>query len=200
MKHGPSSEAQTVTFSRLLAELVNQLRLSYAQNIHEQPSWPVCFRLDVQANLLGGLAHEAGWEELASLAQALSDLAQLGQEDPGHIPLHWSDALNRLAEFLDQMLAGLDAGDSREQWLINSKWDRMTSWFAHLGSPFLVMDEMEEVLLQWQDAWCDGALDPNHEKELKERWQRLRNFGDALFQPSPEQPATNLLQWKGFSP
>ena len=200
MNHWSSSEAQPALFSRLLAELVNQLRLSYGNNIHQEPSWPICSRLGVQANLLGGVARESGLEGLAYFTQTLSDLALLGRDDPGHIPLHWSGALNRLADFLDDMMVGLDNDDALSLWLEDTQWERLTSWFAHLGTPFLVMDEVEETLLRWQDDWCGGALDSSHESELQERWLRLREFGDALFQSTTEQKDTSLLRWKDFSP
>lgn len=200
MNHWSSSEAQPAIFSRLLAELVNQLRLSSGQSILQDPSWPICSRLGVQGNLLEGLAKESGLEELAYFAQTLSDLALLGQNDPGHIAPHWAGALGRLAEFLDEMMVGLDAGEAPAQWLAHPQWERLTSWFAHLGTPFLVMDEAEEILLRWQDVWCDGSLDPQNEAELQDRWLRLREFGDALFNSSSQQDDTSLLRWKGFSP
>ncbi len=200
MNHWSSSEAQPAIFARLLAELVNRLRLSHVENLHHEPSWPICSRLAVQANLLGGLAKESDLEGLAYFAQTVTDLSVLGQEDPAHIPPSWAGALVRLADFLDEMMVGMDAGDGPDQWLDEARWERLTSWFAHLETPFLVMDEVEEVLLRWQEAWCDGSLDLKNETELQERWQRLREFGDALFDSPAEDDDSSLLRWKGFTP
>jgi len=184
----------------MLAELVNRLRLSHGDNLHHELSWPICSRLRVQADLLGGLAGESGLEELVHFTQVLTELTTLGQDEPENIPPSWSGAMVRLADFLDEMLKGLDAGDSPTTWLADPQWERLTNWFANLDTPFIVMDEMEEILLRWQNVWCDGALDSGNEADIQERWLRLREFGDALFRSSDEQTDSSLLQWKGFTP
>ncbi len=200
MNNWSSAEAQPAIFSRLLAELVNRLRLSRAQHIHHDLSWPICSRLGVQADLLGGLAKESGLKDLAHLSQTLAELAVLGRDDPNHIPRAWSGALTRLANFLDKMMVGLDNGDVLDQWLADAQWERLTSWFNNLETPLLVMDELEETLLRWQNLWCGDSLDPAHEAELQERWVRLREFGDALFSSSHHESGAGLLRWKGFTP
>jgi len=200
MNHWSSSESQSAIFSRLLAELVTRLRLSHVENHHMDLSWPVCSRLAVQADLLGGLARESGLESLTDFSTTLAELATLGQNDPNQIPMVWSGAMDRLAEFLDRMMIGLDDGDAPSRWLGDAQWERLTSWFTHLETPFLVMDELEEILRQWQDSWCDDVLDPEKETELQEQWQQLRGFGDALFSSSSADQDTSLLRWKGFTP
>jgi hypothetical protein len=200
MNHRSSSDSHLEIFARLLAELVNRLRLFHVENHHHEHSWPVCFHLGVQADLLAGLAEESGLRDLANFAQSLQELAVLGRDDPNQIPQTWSAALTQIAEFLDEMLMGIDAGNAPDQWLSDPRWERLISWFTNLGTPFLVMDQLEKNLLQWQDAWCDGSLDPKHEAELQERWIRLREFGDALFSSSTQEEDTSLLHWKGFTP
>lgn len=198
MNHWSSSEAQPAVLSQLLAELVNRLRLSYVETHQNKISWPVCHRLGVQADLLTGLASEAGLEGLAQFAHSLAELAAMGRDEPDHIPPQWSGALSRLAEFLDEMMVGLDTGDAPAQWLTDLRWEKLTSWFTNLGSPFLVFDELEEILRRWQDSWCDGTLGPKQEAELQDRWLHLRNFGDALFKLSGNDDPQNLLRWDGF--
>lgn len=200
MNKWSSSESQPAVFSQLLAELLNKLRLSYAASPHTEPTWPICSRLEVQANLLSGLARESGLDDLQQFTLVLTELAVLGRDEPGHIPAAWSGALVRLAEFLDRMLTGLDAGDTPAQWLDDTQWEKLTSWFSSLETPIIVMEELEEVLLHWQNSWCDGALDVKHEAELQDRWLQLRKFGDALFCLPTDEEDSSLLQWKGFTP
>ena len=200
MNHRSSSETQIALFSRQMAELVNRLRHFHVEKHSLELSWPVCFRLGVQADLLGGLALETSLEDLVSFSTVLAELATQGKEEPNQIPPAWSGALERLAEFLDQMMVGLDAGDSADQWLDDAQWERLKSWFSHLETPFLVMDELEEVLCQWQEKWCDDPLDSKTEKELRQRWIQLRQFGDALFNESSSEQDNSLLRWNDFTP
>ena len=200
MNHWSSSEAQPAQLSRLMAELVNRLRLSHEQNPDHDISWPVCLQLRVQADLLGGLAEESALEDLLQFTIILKELTELGRNEPQCISRSWSGVLNRLAGFLDLMISGLDHGDSPETWLEDPQWERFHNWFAHLETPFLVMDEMEEIMLRWQNAWCDGALKSEDEGELQERWLSLRKFGDALFGSSSGRDSSNLLHWNGFTP
>lgn len=177
----PLSGTGPEELSKLLAELETRLRLSDSGNSHDPPAWPVCWRLRVHGDLLTGVAREFQREELAHLGRSLESLSLLGREEPHLIPRYWQGALDRLAEFLDQMWLGLDRGESLAPWLEDSRWARLGSWFTNLGSPSLVMDQIQEILLQWQDSWTAGVLDFTQERELARQWEGLREFGDVLF-------------------
>jgi hypothetical protein len=195
MNQSQSPETQMAKFSRLLAELEHRLRHSYVANLSPVPSWPVCSRLAVQANLLGGLAGEWRLDDFAHFAERVSGLASLGLDEPELIPGNWGQVLDRLAALLDDLMSGLDEGDDPLQWLHDPRWGRLAGWFTHLDSPLLVLDEIEEILLRWQDSWCDGPLETGQEKELQQGWARLREFGNALLDTTSFDPADSLLRW-----
>ncbi len=200
MSYLPSSETQPAQFALLLAELESRLRHSAADSMAKTSSWSVLSHLGVQADLLGGVAGESGETGLIQFTRALSSLVVLGQQEPQRIPSGWRVGLNLLASFLDDLAAGLDAGDSLEQWVEDTRWQRLTSWFGNFQTPLLVMNEMEELLLKWQDSWCDETLDSDQEIELQQCWARLCQFGNALFHPSTPDSGSSLLRWKGFGP
>ncbi len=184
----------------MLAELESQLRLFPSDSHADAASWSVLFHLEVQADLLGGVAGEFGEKALLEFTDSLASLVSLGQEEPQRIPVSWQGGFNLLATFLEVMAAGLDSGDSLEQWLKDARWQRLISWFENFETPNLVFSELQEILLQWQKSWCDKTLDPAQEIELKNNWVSLRQFGDALFSPSVPDSGSSLLPWKDFDP
>jgi len=196
MNPSQSPASQIAKFSQILAELETRLRLSYVKNPSHTPSWPICSRLLVQADLLGGLAGQWGLYDFARFASCVSSLAHLGLDDPELIPGSWSGGLERLVVLLDEMMVGLDADDQPADWLNDPRWARLASWFKNIDSPFLIMDEMEEIFLRWQNTWCDGSLESGQEAELQQQWTRLRKFGDALLGPSSSDPGEGFLRWK----
>ncbi len=200
MSYLPSSDTQLAQFAYLLAELESRLRLFPVNSHGEAASWSVLSRLGVQAKLLTGLAGESDQDDFLKFSQALDSLVSLGLEEPLAIPEQWREGMYLLAAFMDDLAQGLDSGESLAQWLDDPQWSRLISWFTHFQTPYLVMDQLEELLLQWQNSWCDEAFEQDQELELQKKWARLRKFGDALFQSSAENSESNLLRWKGFSP
>ncbi len=196
MNQSRSPESQIVKLCTVMAERENRLRLSYGENLPEASVWPVCSGLLVQADLLRGLAREWKLQDYSLLADRILSLAALGQESPELLSESWNGAMQRLAAILDQLLAGLSSGDSPAEWLSDSRWERLASWFEHLDSPFLVLDEMEEILRHWQDSWCDASLESSQEAELRRRWLQLRDFGDALLGSPSTDLGADWLRWK----
>lgn len=200
MNYLPSSNSQPAIFAQLLAELDSRLRLFPSDAQAEASSWSVLLHLGVQADLLAGVATIEEDDGLLQCSRALASLVAHGLEDPQCIPEGWRSGFQLLTVFLDDLAVGLDAGDSVSQWIEDSRWQRLISWFARLETPFLVMNELEEILLNWQNCWCDEALTPDEDKELQQHWARLREFGDALFHPTEPESDSSLLRWKGFGP
>jgi len=196
----PSSDTQPAIFAQLLAELDSQLRHFPSDSHAEASSWSELLRLGVQANLLAAVAEEAADEGLLQFSRDLASLVTHGQQDPQCLPEGWRAGFLLLAVFLDDLAKGLDDGEPLSQWLADARWQRLISWFGNMQSPFLVMNEIEEMLLQWQNSWCDEPLSADQEKELQQRWAQLRDFGDALFHPTTPETESSLLRWQGFEP
>ncbi|MCP4291751.1 MAG: hypothetical protein GY780_07930 [bacterium] len=189
-------------FASTLAEQENLLRLSASDRIAHNHTWPVVAQLKVQSELLGGLSDLSGNPEWRELGLQIKSIATLGSIEPHIIPDSWAEALNNLATYLDNFFNLLDEGDSPGTALMEHRddpgWSSLDSRFSHLDTPFLVMDDLEEALNQWKNLWCDVSLSVEQEKELREYWARLRQFGDAMFFSAGADDADSLLKWDNF--
>jgi hypothetical protein len=141
-------------------------------------------RIKVAARLLPEIdpRDAAAGDELIRLAGVLAEFTAFLEQHPESLPAKLDRSLERLAHFLDKLLGLADAGVSGDDLVRHHGWRAIRASFRQAGSPLAVLDDLEEILADWREAWRGEELSAAHEQTLGRGWEQIKIWGDRLFE------------------
>jgi len=153
-------------------------------------------RIKVSARLLAALDRSSGsvTEGFIRLGGVLGEWVTFFESSPESFPHHLSSPLERLADYLEELLASRDQGVPAAELDRDMGWRAVLASFRHAGTPLAVLEEVDDLFRKWGRRWTDENLTPAQEQRLRRRWLSLRKKGDALFHvdKGPESWTGNL--------
>jgi len=174
-----------------LAELLRRFRhFSQAHDPDPLLASPLA-RIRISARLLGALGAEPdpGCEGFVRLGGVLAEWEAGFTSCPESFPASLFRPLERLADFLEEILARRDGGTGIAELAFDEAWARLLDAFRHAGTPLAVMDEVDDLFRRWGGRWTQENLTPVQDQQLRGHWRRLRDSGDQLFlAPAEEAP------------
>ncbi len=140
-------------------------------------------RIRVSARLLAALDRPSGpvAEGFIHLGGVLGEWVTFFESSPKSFPLHLAFPLERLADYLEELLARRDQGVSTAELIRDVGWRAVLASFRHAGTPLATLEEVEDLFRRWGRRWTDENLTPVQEQRLRRRWLSLRKRGDVLF-------------------
>ncbi len=168
-----------------LAELLQQFR-HFCGTLETVPGMVSHLtRIKVSARLLTALAGPSGSrdEGFARLGGVLGEWATCFDSSPESFPIHLYSPLERLADYLEEILARKDQGVPAADLAADGGWSAAVASFRHAGTPLAVLEDVDDQFRRWGYRWNADNLTPLQEQQLHRRWLSLRKKGDALFQP-----------------
>ncbi len=163
--------------ARSVAELVDQLRLSAGEPSADALPPAGTSRLRVAARLLP----LTGDTSCARLGRALEQLVEELANSPGRDLSALEPALEVLAQAVEELFAGLDAGRDAMVLGDDPVWLGVLSRLAVAGSALEVMEDLDRCARQWEVRWADRQLPAEVEEQLQRRWSTYREYGNAVF-------------------
>jgi CheY-like chemotaxis protein len=167
----------------LLAELLEQFRhfCGFLETVPGMASHMA--RIKVAARLLSALAETSGsgGKGFSRLGGVLGEWVECFESSPESFPLHLYSPLERLADFLEEILAKRDRGFGAGELAADAGWQATVASFRHAGTPLAVLEDVDDQLRRWGYRWNADNLTPVQEQQLYHRWLSLRNRGDVLF-------------------
>ena len=141
-------------------------------------------RIKVSARLLTALAGSSGsrGDGFARLGGVLGEWVACFESSPESFPLHLHSPLERLADYLEEILAWRDQGDPASGLAADGGWSAVLASFRHAGTPLAVLEDVDDQFRRWGYRWNVDNLTPVQERQLYRRWLSLRKKGDVLFQ------------------
>ncbi|MEN8006726.1 MAG: hypothetical protein ABFS42_06890 [Candidatus Krumholzibacteriota bacterium] len=148
-------------------------------------------RLKVSARLLGAVARptEPGGDDFTRLGGVLGEWVTCFESSPESFPHHLNHPFERLADYLEEILAGRDQGVTAAVLAADGGWGAAVASFRNAGTPLAVLEEIDDQLRRWQGRWTEDSLTPVQEQQLHRRWLSLRKKGDVLFGVVAADPA-----------
>jgi CheY-like chemotaxis protein len=183
----------------LLAELLQQFRHFYGSPETAPGMASHLARLKVSARLLTLLPGPAGPKDdgFARLGGVLGEWCSSYESSPESFPLHVCGPLERLAGYLEEILAAGDRGVPVPVLAADDGWKSSVTSFRSAGTPLAILEEVDGQLRKWEHRWNVDNLTPVQEKELYHRWLALRKKGDALFRAGAG-PRSGAGEFSGF--
>ncbi len=141
-------------------------------------------RIKVSARLLAVLAEPLGsrGEGFARLGGVLGEWVDWFESSPDSFPPHLYSPLERLADYLEEILSRKDEGVPGPELAADGGWSAAVDSFRHAGTPLAVLEDVDDRFRKWRYRWSVDNLTPAQEQQLHRRWLDLRKKGDALFQ------------------
>lgn len=145
-------------------------------------------RIRVSGRLLSALDRSSGSvaEGFVRLGGVLGEWVTFFDSSPESFPLHLASPVERLADFLEELLVRRDQGVPAAELTRDEGWGVILASFRHAGTPLAVLEDVEDLFSRWGLRWSDDNLTPLQEQQLFRRWLSLRKRGDALFQVDGE--------------
>ena len=189
MNDHPLPDALPGLLAGHLAKLNHQLRQLLADPSPETswadpgPARAVVNRLQVAAALLSDakLSADPGMAPLRRLGSALSDLVLDLNGSSARLPANLLPPLRRLADFLAECFARLDAGEKPASLCLDTRWEAILAAFFNAGTELQSLDEIEEQMNRWRHRHAERTLSAAQKDALHCRWDQVREFGDILF-------------------
>ena len=177
-EHGPGRLAD------YLAELLKRFR--HFSSPMEPPVGMASHlaRIRVSGRLLAVLDRSSGpvAEDFVRLGGVLGEWVTFFESSPESFPQFLASPVERLADFLEELLARRDQGVPAAELTRDEGWVTALASFRHAGTPLAVLEDVEDLFSRWGRRWTADNLTPVQEKQLLRRWLSLRKKGDALFQ------------------
>ncbi len=174
-----SSESLPGQLADNMAELVTRLRLSSTLPVFTSTESVCLPRLVVMARILEKMGSDA--PGLAQLGQTIVSLSDLLKEVPAAGGPALEPSLQRLVEFLESFLVGVDRGDDLKTWLNHPRWLSLQLSFTNYQTPLAVFDELDDVLHRFHQQRAH-SLQPNCIPEaMAARWAEVCRQGDLVF-------------------
>lgn len=167
----------------LLAELLEQFR-HFCGSLETVPGMAShMVRIKVAARLLSALAETSGarGKGFSRLGGVLGEWVECFESTPESFPQHLNSPLERLADFLEEILAQGDRGFGAGELAADAGWRAAVASFRHAGTPLAVLEDVDDQLRRWGYRWNADNLTPVQEQQLNRRWLRLKERGDVLF-------------------
>ncbi len=141
-------------------------------------------RIRVSGRLLAALDRSSGpvAEGFVRLGGVLGEWVTFFESSPESFPLNLASPVERLADFLEELLARRDQGVPAAELGTDGGWSAVLASFRHAGTPLAVLEDVEDLFSRWGRHWTDDNLTPLQEQQLFRRWLSLRERGDVLFQ------------------
>ncbi len=141
-------------------------------------------RIKVSARLLTALDESSGsrGEGFARLGGVLGEWVTCFESSPESFPIHLYSPLERLADYLEEILARRDQGVPASELAADGGWSAVLASFCHAGTPLAVLEDVDDQFRRWGARWDVDSLTPVQERQLYRRWLSLRKRGDVLFQ------------------
>jgi len=141
-------------------------------------------RVKVSARLLTALERSPGRtsEGFVRLGGVLAEWVIFFEASPESFPLHLVSPVQRLADYLEELMARRDRGEPTIDLNRDPGWVSVLASFQHAGTPLAVLEDVEDLFSRWGRRWSDENLTPVQEQQLRRRWLSLRKNGDVLFQ------------------
>lgn len=181
---------ETTDLGRLadhMAELTHQLR-HFAADAPESSCAPVVLaRLSVAARLWSTLGQTEGQTDLMTFTARLDELVAAWKDLDAQGPVDLLPALDRLADWLEDLLKRLDEGEVVADLATDPGWALILATFCDAQTPLAILNDLEDRLRVWAGRWCDADMSSSDEHLLHERWLTLRAYADALLSPSATQ-------------
>lgn len=175
------SENYLEILTGFVAELADQLRLSFVGAATETPLPACTARLSVLADLLTSSQLQNDLGSLVQLGNAIVSLIDAMYEGPDKDLVHLEPALEELTDALETTLGRLDAGEPAARLGGDPVWLTILSRLQSAGTPLEIMDELDACARHWEERWCKCELPPEQESQLRQRWLTFREYGDAMF-------------------
>jgi CheY-like chemotaxis protein len=166
-----------------LAELLKQFR-HFSSPVEPTPEMATHLaRIKIAARLLSVLLASSGpvTESFIRLGGVLQEWVAFFDASPESFPHHLTSPLERLANYLEEMMARHDQGVPATELADDEGWGGILASLRHAGTPLAVLEEVETLFRRWNRRWTDQNLTPLQEKQLLRRWLSLRKRGDVLF-------------------
>jgi len=146
-------------------------------------SQSVIARLRVAASLLAdpNVCRSVELAPLQRLGLVLGDLVSGLEDLSDGLPAYLLAPLRRLANYLSEVFARLDDGESPAAVCRDDRWEILLAGFINAGTVLQALDEVEEHMQAWNRRYSDQDLSSSQEDALQQRWAQLRDFGDSLF-------------------
>ncbi len=166
-----------------LAELLKRFR-HFSSPMEPAPGMAShLVRIKVSARLLTALDRSPvrASEGFVRLGGVLSEWVNCFEASPESFPLHLVSPIQRLADYLEELLARRDQGVPTVELDRDTGWRAVLASFHHAGTPLAVLEDVEDLFDRWGCRWNDENLTPLQEQQLLKRWLSLRKRGDVLF-------------------
>ena len=172
-----------------LAELSHQLRHCSSPDSSPDGQPEALPRLTVSGRLVAGLGHDSGQVDLVRFGAVLQELLDKWTSVPESFPPELDRPLENLADWLDRLLARADNGESPGTLVNEGGWDAVLVLFQHAGTPLEILDEMANLLLNWEHDWGRTRLDPQLAEPLLQGWQSLDGLAQRILKAGFEEGA-----------
>jgi len=147
------------------------------------PAYSVASRLRVSAAMLAdpAVCHTAAQAPLQRLGVVLGEFVSGLGNPPARLPAYLLPALEYLADFLQHLFQEFDSGLEMTEACTDPKWQLVISAIIWAGTPLQTGDDIEMLLGTWHDQYGQGTLSATTSQQLRDRWLRLRDYGDQLW-------------------